>query len=304
MTTYVLGIDIGATNTRIAVVDAEGNIVESQHLPSRMADGAPFFAEVGAQAQALGRDYHVVAVGAGTAGQIHKDTGTYLPGLYPQAPWVGVPLRDILAGSTGLPAFVDNDCKISAYAELKLGAGRGYTDFISLTLGTGLGGGIIANGQLVHGSKGIAGHVGHISIDPEGPPCTCGNRGCLELYASGTAVGRMGTEAYGENITSPEVFRRAAAGDKKAVAVLEKMATALGQGLGTMANLFNPQLFILGGSIMQWYPLLEDTIRSSFNRNAMTELQSTPIVPSPLEGRGGVIGAALYALDQLEQNRT
>lgn len=303
MTRYALGIDIGATNTRIAVVDSAGNILASEHLPSRMAEGAPFFAEVGARAHSLARSYQVVAVGAGTAGQIHHATGTYLPGLYPQAPWVGVPLRDILAEATHLPTFVDNDCKTHAYAELKLGAGRGYTDFISLTLGTGLGGGIIANGELVQGAKGIAGHVGHISIDPAGPPCPCGNRGCLELFASGTAVARLASAQLGREITSPEVFRLAAAGDAAAQSVLETMATALSRGLGAMANMFNPQLFILGGSIMQWYPLLEETTRRSFQASAMTELQDTPIVTSPIGGAGGVIGAALYALDQVERGR-
>lgn len=299
MTRCALGIDIGATNTRIAVVDDQGNILESQHLPSNMTAGAPFFEEVGRRAAALARRHKAVAMGAGTAGQIHRATGKYLPGLYPQAPWVGVPLRDILAQTAELPAFVDNDCKIHAYAELKVGAGRGRRDFISLTLGTGLGGGIIAGGRLVHGAKGIAGHMGHISIDPQGPPCPCGNRGCLELYASGTAVARLASRAYGRELTSPEVFQRARDGEEKALAVLEEMATALGRGLGAMANMFNPELFVLGGSIMQWYPLLEAAARRGFRASAMTELQDTPIVISPLAGEGGVIGAALYALDQL-----
>ncbi|HPT82973.1 MAG TPA: ROK family protein [Limnochordia bacterium] len=298
---YALGIDIGATNTRIAVVDAAGKIVEVERLPSRMAEGAPFFEQVGQQAQRLGEKYQARAVGVGTAGQVHRATGTYLPGLYPEAPWVGVPLRDLVAQATGLPTFVDNDCKIHAYAELKLGAGRGYTDFISLTLGTGLGGGIIANGELVHGAKGIAGHMGHISIDPSGPPCPCGNRGCLELYASGTAVARMASRLLDRQVTSPEVFRLAAAGDELALAVLEQMARALGRGLGAMANMFDPQVLILGGSIMQWYPLLEEATLRSFRSSAMTELRDIPILLSPLAGDGGVLGAGLYALDQLEK---
>ena len=302
MEQHVLGIDIGATNTRIAVVDSAGNILASEHLPSRMAEGRPFFQALADRAHDWAQRHHAKAVGVGTAGQIHRATGAYLPGLYPEAPWVGVPLRDILADTTGLPAFVDNDCKIHAYAQLKIGAGRTYTDFISLTLGTGIGGGIIANGQLVHGAKGIAGHLGHISIEPEGPPCPCGNRGCLELYASGTAAANMASTQLGREISSPEVFRLAAAGDQGALAVIERMASALGRGLGALANIFNPQIFVLGGGIMQWYPLLEAATRRSFRASAMTELEDTPILVSPLEGRGGVIGAALYALDQLEQD--
>lgn len=304
MSDYLLGIDIGATNTRIAIVDHTGSIIASERMPSQMSAGAPFFQEVGAKARSLGEAYQVQAVGAGSAGQLHHKTGVYLPGLYPTAPWVDVPLKEILETQTGLPSFVDNDCKIHAYAEMKVGAAQGLTDFISLTLGTGLGGGIIANGQLVHGAKGIAGHVGHISIEPDGPLCPCGNRGCLELYASGTAVAKMGSAAYGEEISSPEVFRKVASGDATACTVIEKMAAALGRGLGAMANIFDPQAFVLGGSILEWYPLLEETLLSSFRSSAMNELRDVPILQSPLEGRGGVIGAALYALDELRKQRS
>lgn len=295
---HLLGIDIGATNTRIAVVTTAGEIVESEHLPSRMADGRSFFEQVGEKANVLGEKYTAKAVGVGSAGQLDKDTGTYLPGLYPDAPWVGVPLRDIIASATNLPTFVDNDCKISAYAELVVGQGRGLTDFISLTLGTGVGGGIITNGELVHGAKGIAGHLGHITIEPKGPRCACGNVGCLELYACGTAVSRRATAALQKEISSPEVFQRAVQGDSNCQQVINEMATALGKGLGAMANILNPQAFILGGSIMEWYPLLEKHLREAFTQHVMTELEDTPILQSQLEGRGGVIGAALYAWNQ------
>lgn len=297
MADHILGIDIGATNTRIAIVTSSGEIIASERLPSRMAAGRSFFEAVGARARQLGTKFSAQAVGVGSAGQIDRKSGSYLPGLYPEAPWVGVPLREIIQTSTGLPTFVDNDCKISAYAELKVGEGRGLTDFISLTLGTGLGGGIIANGQLIHGSKGVAGHIGHISIAPDGPACPCGNLGCLELYASGTAVARRASLLLEEKITSPEVFKRASLGDRKCLKVINEMATALGKGLGAMANLLNPQVFILGGSILEWYPLLKGSLFDSFGQNVMDELKNTPILHSKLEGQGGVIGAALYAWD-------
>lgn len=298
MTTKLLGIDIGATNTRIAVVNAQGDIVENEHLPSQMASGRPFFEIVGQRAYNLGAKFGVKTVGVGSAGQIDRHTGSYLPGLYPDAPWVGVPLREIIQTAVNLPTFVDNDCKISAYAELKVGQGKGLQDFISLTIGTGLGGGIVASGQLVQGAQGVAGHVGHISIEPNGPQCACGNHGCLELYASGTAVAKRASALLQEEVSSPQVFERAVQGDAKALTIIREMADALGRGLGAMANLLNPEIFILGGSILEWYFLLEDTIHASFARSVMNGLQNTPIRCSELQGRGGVIGAALYGFEQ------
>lgn len=296
---YLIGIDIGATNTRVAVVDSMGKIIATTRFPSEMSAGESFFQKVGEAAAKLASEYQAIAVGVGSAGQIDRKTGSYLPGLYPTAPWVGVPLREIIATTTTLPTFVDNDCKISAYAELKIGQGQGVADFVSLTLGTGLGGGIISNGQLVHGISGVAGHVGHLSLDHSGPQCACGNRGCLELYVSGTAVAKQGSLVFQEELTSPQVFQRASEGDTRALQILHEVGTALGQGLGAMANLLNPQLFILGGSILEWYPFLESSVQASFRATAMNGLQDTPIKRSQLGGEGGIIGAALYAWDQL-----
>lgn len=296
---YLIGTDIGATNTRIAVVNPAGEIITIQRLPSQMALGQPFFQKVGQVVASLAKAYGAVTVGVASAGQIDRETGSYLPGLYPTAPWVGIPLKKIMATTTGLPTFVDNDCKISAYAELKIGQGQGIKDFISLTLGTGLGGGIISNGQLIHGIHGVAGHVGHLSLDHHGPQCACGNRGCLELYVSGTAIAKQGSLVFQKELSSPEVFQRAANGDKLALQILQDAGYALGRGLGAMANLLNPQLFILGGGILEWYPLLEPSVQASFQASAMNGLKDTPIVRSQLGGEGGVIGAALYAWDQL-----
>lgn len=300
MTEYLLGIDIGATNTRLAVLDTTGTIITAQHRASQMELGEEFFRSLAQQAKQLADEYQAQAIGVGTAGQIERSTGTYLPGLYPKAPWVGVPLRDIIRETTKLPTFVDNDCKISAYAELKVGQGQNKQDFVSLTLGTGLGGGIISNGELVHGKAGIAGHLGHISIAPDGPKCACGTRGCLELFASGTAIANQGSAIFQKKITSPEVFELASQGNQKALTIVQGMGTALGHGLGIMANILNPELFILGGSILTWYPLLQDKVEASFGEYAMDGLQMTKIVRSQLEGQGGIIGAALYARDQLQ----
>lgn len=296
---YLIGIDIGATNTRVAVVNSRGQIITTTRFPSQMSLGEPFFQEVSKVATQLTKEHHAVAVGVGSAGQIDQKTGSYLPGLYPNAPWVGIPLQDLIATATGLPTFVDNDCKISAYAELKVGLGQGIQDFVSLTLGTGLGGGIISNGQLIHGANGVAGHVGHLSLDPLGPPCACGNRGCLELYVSGTAIAKQASQAFQEELSSPEVFQRATQGDQTAEKIIKNAGEALGRGLGSLANLLNPQRFILGGSILEWYSLLESSIQASFQASAMNGLQDTPIFCSQLGGNGGIIGAALFAWDQL-----
>lgn len=299
MTKHLLGIDIGATNTRLAVLDQAGTIITTRYRASQMDLGEEFFYSLAQQMKQMADEYKVQAIGVGTAGQIDRSTGTYLPGLYPKAPWVGLPLRDIIQTTTMLPTIVDNDCKISAYAELKVGLGQNKRDFVSLTLGTGLGGGIICNGELVHGNAGIAGHLGHISIAPNGPICPCGTHGCLELFASGTAIAKQGTALFQKELTSPEVFELASLGNRKALSIVHEMGTALGHGLGIMANILNPELFILGGSILTWYPLLQAEVEASFKKYTMDGLQTTKIVRSKLEGQGGIIGAALYALDQL-----
>lgn len=296
---YFVGIDIGATNTRVAIVNAQGKILKIKRFASVMAEGESFFQEVGTTAQQIAEEYGASAIGVGSAGQIERKTGVYLPGLYPDAPWVGIPLKDLIAEITGLPTFVDNDCKISAYAELKIGQGQGIGDFVSLTLGTGLGGGIISNGQLVHGAKGVAGHVGHLSVNPEGIPCLCGNRGCLELYVSGTAIAKEASKVFERQISSPQVFQMASEGNLLATAVVNNAAEYLGRGLGVLANLLNPELFILGGGILEWYTLMEETVNQSFQASCMKGLQTTSILTSKLGGNGGIIGAALYARDQL-----
>lgn len=296
---HLIGVDIGATNTRVGVINSKGQILKVERFPSNMVQGEPFFTKVGEVAYAMANDYQALAVGVGSAGQLDHRTGTYLPGLYPSAPWVGIPLKDLIAGLTNLPTFVDNDCKISAYAELKVGLGQGIKDFVSLTLGTGLGGGIISNGQLVHGAQGVAGHIGHLSIDPLGLNCACGNRGCLELYVSGTAIAKKASEVFQREVSSPQVFQMASEGNSTALKVINQAAISLGHGLGALANILNPQLFILGGGILEWYLLLERTLNLSFQASSMNGLQHTPILRSELKGDGGIIGAALYAYDQL-----
>lgn len=299
MNNLIIGIDIGATNTRIATINDLNEIVEIKRIPSRLKDGRPFFEHVAELAKAKVEENNVKAIGIGTAGQIHKKTGTYLSGLTPQAAWVGIPIKKIIQNKTGLPTFVDNDCKISAYGELKVGKGRDFSDFISLTLGTGIGGGIIINREIVHGEKGLAGHLGHISIYPDGPVCYCGNVGCLESYASGTAVGRLATKAFKRKIDSKETFQLASQGNKTALKVISQMGLALGRGLGIMGNMLNPQAFILGGSIMEWYDYIESYVREGFSNHAMHDIRNTPILQSSLGGDGGVIGAALFAKDQV-----
>lgn len=298
MNNLVIGIDIGATNTRLAVLNSAGEVQEKRRIPSQMKDGRPFFDHVAELAADLAKRSGAQVVGVGTAGQIERNSGRYLPGLAPHQPWVGIPIKSILAEKTGLPTFVDNDCKISAYAERKIGQGQGLTDFISLTLGTGIGGGIITNGELVHGEKGLAGHLGHFSLEPEGPSCYCGNRGCLESYVSGTAVGIQATQAFGRTMDSKETFQLANEGNEIALGVIQATGKALGRGLAIMGNLLNPQAFILGGSMLEWYDLLIPSVRESFRKHVMVDVQDTPILQSTLGEDGGIIGAALYGWDQ------
>ena len=305
------GIDLGGTQIRVAVADDRGRIRTVIRELTEAAGGKQHVIDrlVAAVAQALERDGtrsgQVQALGIGMPGPLDPAAGLVihpvnLPGFR------NVPLNRIMTKATGIPTFIHHDAHLAALGEYRHGAARGAHHLIYVTVSTGIGAGILLKGELYSGAHGIAGEVGHIVVQRDGPRCICGNDGCLEAIASGTGIGRAAREAaprtpdsalHGlENPTGEDVTRAARAGDRLAIEILENAGAYLGIGLGTLINLFNPDLIVLGGSVLKsGRPLLapmRDSLRASSWSSARKGLR---IVRPTLGDDVGLIGAVEFA---------
>jgi glucokinase len=223
-------------------------------------------------------------------------------------------LRDILAERSGLPAWLDHDCRAAALAEQRWGAGRGCADMVYVTASTGIGGGILLGGRLWRGAAESAGEIGHCVIDQNGPLCGCGRRGCVEAFASGTAIARRAREALAAGrassvlelaggdpsaVTAREVALAAAAGDPLGVELLAEAGRALGIGFAILANVLNPPLIVVGGSLVKAGALLLGPARDALAQWSVPgAAEATRLEPAQLGDDVGILGAALLALEE------
>lgn len=309
MTPAAVGIDLGGTNCRAALVGPQGRIGELLRRPTRMGadyaawleDFAGGIDELLRQSQALG--LKVTAVGMGAPGLIAIDgtvtTSPNLPALD------GRPLAADLAERLQLPVVVANDANAIAWGEALFGAGRDFSSFIALTLGTGVGGGLVLDRRLWLGADGAAGEVGHWTVVPDGRPCGCGNRGCLEQYASARALAVLAREriAAGEpsalaqiaagELTSRQVGDAARQGDALALAVLEEAGGYLGQVLGGIANLLNLDGAVIAGGAVDSFDLMHPAILRELRRHVFAVPgRRLVVVPGQLADEAGILGAA------------
>lgn len=258
----------------------------------------------------LDPDATVLGLGIGAPGPLDTARGVVL--LTPNLGWVDMPLRDRLAGALGLDAVLDNDANCAVLGECWVGAARGARHAIGMTIGTGIGGGLVLDGRLHHGASDCAGEIGHTTIDMDGRRCGCGNYGCLEAYASGPAIAmraieeiRIGTasrlpEMAGgvDAITAQTVFEGAKAGDEVALEVVRDTAHYLGAGIANLLNIFNPDLVVIAGGVTQAGDLLFEPLRREVVRRAFRPaVDACRIVPGTLQGLAGVYGAARAYLD-------
>jgi len=315
---YALGIDLGGTKTLAAVIDiTTGEVIASERKRTRAERGQDFIAqrsiEIATAALAnakLPADSPIVAVGVGAAGQIDRKAGVVV-----DAPNLGVrdmPLGDILKKQFGKPVAVGNDVEVAALGEYLYGSGRGFSNFVCLFVGTGIGSGIVQNGRMYTGLTGTAGEVGHMVIDAGGRICGCGCRGCLEAYASRTAItkaimaeihhGRSSVLAEdaehqlkeGETIIRSGLLAHAIDhGDALVIEVVTEAADYLGYGLGSIMNFYNPECIILGGGVIEAIDLL---FERAVHRARITALSAsahrTQILRAKLGDFSGVVGAA------------
>lgn len=309
-----IGIDVGGTNVKIALVDGEGKIIYSNSVPTYAQMGYEYTVNNIKQAiRDLMKETNTDAkkiegIGFDFPGQVDYKTGVVK--LAPNIPgWVNVPIAQMIEEEFNIPTRIDNDVRCAALGELKFGAGKGCENFVCITVGTGIGSGLVINGQLVRGAANAAGEIGHIKLQMNGGPiCGCGDTGCLEAFASGPSIVAMAQEylkggkstkfremagADGE-ITPYIVAKAAEAGDPVAKRIFEIVGTYIGMGLVSVINLLNPEKVIIGGGVAAAGDLLLDPIRKTIKERAMVVAgNSVEIVPAELGNSAGVIGASM-----------
>ena len=328
MTTLAIGVDLGGTNLRIAAVDSTGKVLEKITTSTQVARGrdqvidemCTAIQEIVAKQRDAGE---LAGIGIGVPGIIEMQTGMLrespnLPG------WHNYPVRDEIQRRLKTTVVLENDANAAAMGEKWLGAAADVDDMCMFTLGTGVGGGLVMQGQIWHGMTGMAGELGHINVEPDGHPCKCGSRGCLEQYASATAIKRMAQEAIASGkapqmeralkeapeFTSKVIFDLAMEGDAPARGVFERVGKALGIVVADMVNIFNFPMYVIGGGVASAWDafaplMLETVVRNSFvyRATAPTEniqaghapnrsVHGTMITRAVLGGDAGLIGAA------------
>lgn len=309
MTATTIGVDVGGTNVRAAVVDGSGLVLAETREPTPLG-GENIVGAIAHSVRELLGDHDVPAVGVGIAAMIsHDGVAHYAPNI---ASLRDTPLRRLLTADLGLPVVVDNDANAAAYGEYAHGAAQGARHAIVITLGTGIGGGILIDGAMLRGARGIGTEVGHFQIDPNGPLCACGERGHWEAFGSGTALGRMGRNAAAAgsapnvlaladhelaNITGKVVGMAARSGSRDAVGIIREYADYVAIGLAGLANIFDPEVIVISGGLVELGDTLLDPVRHSFGPRleGPDSRPEIPIVPATLGDRAGVIGAAVAA---------
>lgn len=288
-------IDVGGTKIAFAIVDGA-------HLLShdaRSTDGGSAQAQlqaIGPLLAEMGRRLGVAprAIGISLPGPILANTLTHAPNMPPG--WAGATVDDFARWlDLGSAVVAQRDALMGGVGEYAFGAGRGRSNFAYLTLGTGIGGGLILNGQPLQGANGAAGEIGHLAISRSGPLCSCGRLGCVEAIASGTAIARHYLAISSRALDAAEVAARARQGDPQAAVVYRRAGEALGAGLAAWAQVANPELVVVGGSLAQSLDLLRPTMERALNKRAWAANLPLPIVAAELGGPAPLIGAAFAA---------
>ena len=297
--TVAIGIDLGGTELRAAVVSADGRVLAHARTETAALDGpAAVIEQMAGLVGQIAPGHDVLGVGIGSPGPLDAEAGivVHAPTLLG---WNDVPLQALAEARLGLPVQIDNDANVAALAEWRFGAGRGVRHMVYVTVSTGIGGGVILDGKLMHGRSNLAGEIGHMVITEAPVLCTCGAFGCWEALASGTALGLRATElgTLGP-VTARDVARLAEAGDATAQHLLAEEARYLGLGFANLLHLYAPEMIVVGGGVSECLPAMRPDIEAVIQRQAMPAYRDVPIVAAALGHRAGVIGAALLVLPQ------
>lgn len=309
-----VGVDVGGTKIlAIAVDDAGRRIGNEVRRPTPAGADALFDAMVGVVTEVRASTGAVDAIGVGVPGLVDREgtlaVGPNLPGV------VNLSIKRELESRLDLPVSVDNDATCATWAEVRLGAAKGAAEAFMVTLGTGIGGGVVAGGVLQRGAHGFGGEPGHMVVDPKGPPCPCGRRGCWERFASGSGLGRLAREAaesgHGgrflalaggdpDDVRGEHVTRAAVEGDPEALAVFKEFGWWAALGIANLVNLLDPEIVVVGGGLVSAGDVVLDPIRAAFPTLVLAaeHRPDVPIVPAELGSDAGAIGAALIGFDR------
>ena len=312
MKKYCFGVDVGGTTVKIGLFDKEGNILDKWEIPTRTEhNGSEILPDI---AKALEKKMEekglkkedMVGVGIGAPGPIDKE-GTVYEAV--NLGWSVFSIRDTLKALCGMPVRAGNDANVAALGEMWKGGGQGYLNLVLVTLGTGVGGGIIVNGEILNGATGAGGEIGHIHIqDGEEDACGCGNHGCLEQYASATGVVRLAGRILGSTdedsvlrqgeVSAKAVFDAVKAGDAVAVRIAEAFGEYLGKGLAAIAGVVNPEAFVIGGGVSKAGEVLFDYIVPPFKRTVFQGCRKVEFALATLGNDAGIYGAAKLVLGE------
>jgi glucokinase len=291
----VIGVDVGGTKILAGIVGSDGTVAEHREHSTPL-DSEESLLDGLEQAVRELLDESVVAIGFGLPSRIDQRTGTAIGSV--NIPLVDVPFRDVMRERLGLPVAIDNDGNAATIAEWRAGAGRGTADLVMLTLGTGVGGGLILGGRPYRGSIGAGAELGHVVIVHDGLPCSCGGFGHLESYVSGKAADELAREAFGPAADAHRLVRLANEGDPTALGLLTEIGRKLGSGLGSVVNAFDPELIVVGGGFSAAGDLLLGPAREVMEREALEPMRDRMrVVRAELGTSAGMIGAAFAALD-------
>ena len=294
----MIGVDVGGTKILAGLVARDGTVVGHREYPTPIESEDALLDGLEAAVREF-RDESVVAVGFGIPSQIDQRHGIALGSV--NIPLRGVPFRQEMADRLGLTIGIDNDANAAAIAEWKAGAGRGTTDMIMLTLGTGVGGGLILGGKPYRGWFGAGAEIGHMVIVHDGLPCRCGGRGHLESYASGKAADELAAEAFGPAADAHRLARLAREGDPLAMRILTGIGEHLGSGIASLVNIFNPELIVVGGGFAAAGDFLFEPAQAVADREVLVSVRdSYRIVRAELGTSAGMIGAGMVAFEALE----
>jgi glucokinase len=320
---WVVGVDLGGTNIVVATMTADGQQTAGmQQGLTLAAEGADAVVHRIATmiehsiaetitSHGIARE-QVLGVGIGSPGPLDREKGIVI--VTPNLGWRDFPLRDRIGAAVGLPATLDNDANCATLGEWWIGAARGGRHVVGITIGTGIGGGLVLDGRLFHGASDVAGEIGHTTVDVTGRRCKCGNYGCIEAYASAPAIAERAREAleHGETstisllvngdlsrITARVVYDAAKGGDPVALEIVREAAKFLGAGLANLLNIFNPDVVVIAGGVTAAGDTLFDPLRAEIRRRAFRPaVDACRVVAGTLPGTAGVAGAVAAFLQQ------
>lgn len=308
---YVVGVDLGGTKIYTALVDLDGNMIKEKTVETLVSEGEQAVAN-----RIMNTIEYVIddidknlikAIGIGSPGPLDVKNGIIVENS--NLPFKNFEIVKVIKERFELPTYLDNDANVATLGEFMFGAGKGTENMVYITVSTGVGGGAVLNGKLYRGSTGNALEVGHMTVSKEGPRCGCGNVGCAESFASGTAIGKRAKEAVTtnvatalknyDNVTAKEVFIEAAKGDRVAQEILNTALTYLGITVGNVISNFDPEKVVLGGGVINGGEIVIETVKNEVSARCLkTFVDNCSIEKAVLGGRAGVLGAAALAITE------